>query len=80
MKEREGGKRQEEEEEEVLSPRARHDPFQRHVGPNQRAKEGGRHFSLKYMEPRAILGLSSLHPGGRLGLALVSLFLYIYIV
>ena len=53
-----------------LSPWARHDPFQRHVGPNQRAKgwrERARDFSLKYVDPRATLGLSSLHPAGRPG-------------
>lgn len=56
-----------------LSPSAWHDPFQRHVGSNQRAKksrameEGGREeegFTLKYVDPRAILGLFSLHPAG----------------
>lgn len=58
-----------------LSPSARHDPFQRHVGSNQRAKksramgESEREreeegFTLKYVDPRAILGLFSLHPAG----------------
>lgn len=55
-----------------LSPSAQHDPFQRHVGSNQRVKRnrGGRKgrrgrrregFSLKYVDPRATLGLFSLH-------------------
>lgn len=56
--------------------RAQHDPFQRHVGSNQGAKkgrtwgggrerEGGRRLlSLKYVDPRATLGLFSLHPAG----------------
>lgn len=54
-----------------LSPSARHDPFQRHVGSNQRAKKSratgereGEGFTLKYVDPRAILGLFSLHPAG----------------
>lgn len=77
-KETESWKREKEERDRRrFSPWARHDPFQRHVGPNQRAKEGGRHFSLKYMEPRATLGLSSLHPGGRLGLSLLCIYIYI---
>lgn len=76
-KETESWKREKEERDRRrFSPWARHDPFQRHVGPNQRAKEGGRHFSLKYMEPRATLGLSSLHPGGRLGLSLLCIYIY----
>lgn len=54
------------------SSRLRH-PFQRHVGSNQRAKKRvgrrreGREeegFTLKYVDPQAILGLFSLHPAG----------------